>query len=143
MASYTDKQKNEFVELASNIGINRARRELGYPSAWFVGHNWCEKAGVVIALDELKQRAAKHQKFYSDSELLLALQDSIERAMELMADPKLSPVELEKLTTSIKKASDTIRDIQGKSSKSDGSTDKSIEDLLTKFDSKAVANDQL
>lgn len=138
MNRYTEAQKKQFVELAQELGINRARRELGYPSAWIVGHNWCENAGVVIALEELKQRAAQHQQFYTDSELLLALQDSIERAMELMANPNLSPVELEKLTTSIKKASDTIRSIQGKDAKADTQTDKSIEALLNKFEATAT-----
>lgn len=134
MNSYTEEQKEQFVALAQEIGINRARRELGYPSAWIVGHNWCENAGVVIALDELKQRAARHQQFYTDSELLLALQDSIERVMELMANPKLSPTELEKLTTLIKKAPGTIRSIQGKDAKADTQTDKILEVLLSTFE---------
>lgn len=136
MASYSDDQKKEFIDLAADIGINRARRELGYPSNWIVGKKWLDDAGVVIPLDELKQRGSQYNQFYSDSELLLALQDSIERAMELMADPKLSPVELEKLTTAIKKASDSIREIQGKTAKNESSTDKNIEELLNKFDGK-------
>ena len=131
---YSEEEIKAFVELASEVGINRARRELKYPSAWIVGKKWCDNAGVVIALDELKQRASQHNQFYQDSELLLALQDSIDRAIELMKDPALSPGDLEKLTNTIKKSSDMIRTIQGKSTKESAAIDSSIAQLVKEME---------
>lgn len=133
MAKYTDEQRKEYVDLAQEVGINRARRELGYPSTWVVGKKWCDDSGIVIPLDEIKARAAAHAQYYNDEDLLMANQDLVLRAQELMQESSLTAPELEKLANTIKKASDTIRTIQGKDTKTD-STDKNIEQLLTKFD---------
>lgn len=132
---YTKEQKQEFVELAQQVGIQGARRELGYPSSWRNGRRWCDNAGVVVERDELMQRARAQREFYRDEELLLAAQDLIDKAQELMKQPGLTAAELEKLSAVVKRAIADVRNIQGKNVVVDSETDRNIANLLEKFES--------
>ena len=131
---YTEEQKQEFVNLAAEVGLQRARRELGYPSSWLNGRRWCDERGVVVERDELMQRARAQREFYKDEELLLANQDIIERAQSMVKDDNLSPQDLEKLSATLKRCGDQIRTIQGKNVSQESETDKNIAELLHKFE---------
>ncbi|EQM33007.1 MULTISPECIES: hypothetical protein [Rhodococcus] len=114
MAKYEEAERRAFAELAGDVGLSAARRELGYPSSWATGKKWTEEFGIEIELDELKAKASAYNNWYKDSELLIAQQDLIARARDLMDSKTLNPAELEKLGQTIKRATEMIRVIDGK-----------------------------
>lgn len=101
------------IELAENIGLSAAIRELGYPS-FHTMKKWCVDAGVEVELDEVKQKAANWNTWYHDSELLIAQQEIIAVGMEKLRDKTLDANGLDKISNAFKKASEMIRTIQGK-----------------------------
>ncbi|MET7769908.1 hypothetical protein [Nocardia sp. NPDC005366] len=111
---YNEEQKRAFVELAGETGLTAAKRTLGYPNHWVTAKKWCDDAGVEIVLDELKQKAAEYNSFYQETELLIVLQESIQRARELMESQDLTPGEHDKLVNGIVKATNSIQMLRGK-----------------------------
>ena len=114
IAKYTEDEQRQAAELAGDIGIAAAKRELGYPGSWATLKKWCAEQGVEVELDELKSKAAEFNSFYNDTEMIISYQELIMRSRELMDNPELTPVELDKLANVVKKANDGIRLIQGK-----------------------------
>lgn len=76
---YTDEQRNDFLELASEIGITRAMRQLKYPLSWTAAKGWVDAAGITIPLDELKAKAAAARDWYTTEDLLVVAQAGIQR----------------------------------------------------------------
>jgi hypothetical protein len=112
---YTEEEKQEYLELASELGHARAMRELGYPKSWATANQWAQDFGVSVALDELKARAAAHRDFYKDEELLIAAQAGIDRAMDFLEKREdLSADDLKKVMDALGKAIDKHLLISGK-----------------------------
>ncbi|MFF1554996.1 hypothetical protein ACFVX3_28655 [Rhodococcus erythropolis] len=114
MAKYEEDERRAYAELAGDIGIRPAMRELGYPSSWATADKWCKEFGIVVELDELKAKASAFNMFYHDTEQTIAYQDLIADARAKQLDPATSPSDLERLAKTIKMAIDGIRLIQGK-----------------------------
>lgn len=114
MAKYEYEERRTFAELAGDVGLARAKRELQYPSSWSTGKKWCEEFGIEIELDELKAKAASFNSFYEETELRIVQQDLIIRALELMEDSNLTAEKLDKIAATIKKATDSIQMLRGK-----------------------------
>ncbi|MCW2087810.1 UNVERIFIED_ORG: hypothetical protein M2328_001090 [Rhodococcus erythropolis] len=114
MAKYSEAERRAFAELAGDVGLARAKRELQYPSSWSTGKKWCEEFGIEIELDDLKSKAAQYNSFYEETELRIAQQDLLSRALELMDDPNLTPAELDKIAATMKRATDSIQMLRGK-----------------------------
>ncbi|WP_432185842.1 hypothetical protein [Streptomyces sp. Tue6028] len=112
---YTNEEKLAYLELASELGHNRARRELGYPNSWNTGNRWATELGVDVSLDALKSRAAAHREWYGDVEHMEALQSLIDRSLEVVEEKAdITADELNKLSSALTKAIDKQRVIQGK-----------------------------
>ncbi|MCD2156027.1 hypothetical protein LQL77_20055 [Rhodococcus cerastii] len=134
MAKYSEVERRAFAELAGDVGLARAKRELQYPSSWSTGKKWCEEFGIEIELDELKAKAASFNSFYEETELRIIQQDLIIRALELMDDTNLTPAELDKLAATIKKATDSIQMLRGKATSRTAVEDMTDVEALKMYD---------
>ncbi|MZE50121.1 hypothetical protein GTY86_02065 [Streptomyces sp. SID5770] len=137
---YTEKEKLAYLDKASEIGHSRARRELGYPNSWSTANSWAKEFNVTIALSELKAKSAAFNQWYRDEELLIAMQDVIDRGMEYINDKDdLSPDEYKKTVEGIKRAIETKNLIEGKATSRAGtesaqSSDEVFKNLLSAFE---------
>lgn len=111
---YTDQEIATFLELASEIGITRAKRQLGYPHSWSTGQRWVEGAGISVPLDELKAQAAAHNDWYKTEEILKVVQEGFIRAFEALQTEDLDPDQQKKLAEAVQKYSNTWLLLQGK-----------------------------
>lgn len=125
---YEPHQKEEYLELASQIGHSRAMRELGYPKHWSTANTWAKEYGVNIALDELKQKSAAFNDWYQTEELLIAMQEAIARGREfILEDDSLNADGYKKAVEGMKRAIETMQLLQGKAT-SRGGTEKEVGD---------------
>ena len=115
MATYTDKQVNDFLELAQEVGITKAKRELGYPNSWSTASYWAKKRGVTVAVDELKAQAAEAREWYKEEEVKTVIQEGFNRVHEeLTTNPDLTPDDQKKLSDAANKYYQMWVNIQGK-----------------------------
>ncbi|WP_328496773.1 hypothetical protein OHS59_31745 [Streptomyces sp. NBC_00414] len=137
---YTDKEKLAYLEKATEVGHSRARRELGYPSSWSTANDWAKAFNVTIALSDLKQKSSAFHQWYREEELLIAMQDIIDRGMEYINENQgLTPDEYKKVTEGVKRAVETMNLIQGKATTRTGAetadtTDAAIQNLTRAFE---------
>ncbi|MFC9001111.1 hypothetical protein ACFT7U_36170 [Streptomyces rochei] len=138
---YTEEEKLAYLEKASEIGHSRARRELGYPNSWSTANLWAKDYNVTIAVDELKQKSAAFNDWYSTEEQLIAMQEVISRGREYINDKAdLTPDEFKKTVEGMKRAIETMQLLQGKATSRAGTeeateTDAAIRNLLSAFES--------
>ncbi|MFI8229419.1 hypothetical protein ACIGDI_11350 [Streptomyces sp. NPDC085900] len=118
---YTEKEKQDYLELASEIGHSRAMRELGYPKHWNTANTWAKEHGVTIALDELKQKAAAFNDWYQTEDLLITMQEAIARGREfILEDRDLNADGFKKTVEGMKRAIETMQLLQGKATSRNG-----------------------
>lgn len=84
--AYTDEQINAFLELAQDVGITRAKRELNYPKHWATAKRWAEMRGVEIAVDEVMAKAAATREWYKTEEVLTLAQEGFSRIYQDLVD---------------------------------------------------------
>ena len=133
--TYDDVQKADFLELASEVGISRAIRKLGYPNSWATGQRWMEQAGIDIPLDEIKAKAKAHHDWYETEDMLLIAQEGLQRVHLELQVSDLTPDEHKKLSEAYQKYANTWMLLQGKANsitetRSKDSMDLGIMDLL-------------
>lgn len=136
--AYSKEQADDFCELAVDIGIGAAQKELGYPKHYMTCRRWLDERALVVEIDTVKAKAKDWNVWYSDSDMTMTAQEIINKASEMISSEDITPQDLEKIANTVKKATELIRTIQGKDAKSDDQTDKNIEDLINKFEEKAV-----
>jgi hypothetical protein len=112
--AYTNEQRAEFLETASEIGITRAMRRLGYPAAWSTGKKWFEDAGIEAPLDEIKQQAREHRDWYETEDMLLVAQEGISRVYDELQSTDLTPDEHKKMSEAFQKYANTWLTLHGK-----------------------------
>lgn len=135
MAKYEHEERRTFAELAGDVGLAKAKRELGYPESWATGKKWCEELGIEIEIDALKSKAAQYNSFYEETELRIAQQDALARGLELLEDPKLTPAEYDKIVSGLKKATDSIQLLRGKATSRSSTQEDSLEvDAIKLYD---------
>lgn len=142
MAKYTHEERKTFAELAGDVGLAKAKRELGYPESWSTGKKWCEEFGIEIELDELKSKAAQYNSFYEETELRIAQQELLSRGRDLLQDPALTPAELDKVAAAMKKATDSIQMLRGKATSHRAPEDTTTEDALKLYDEYQKSREQ-
>lgn len=113
--AYSDKQINDFLELAQEVGITKAKRELGYPKSWSTAQYWADKRGVEVAVDELKQKAAVQREWYKTEEIMEVAREGFNRVYEeLVNNNDLTPDDQKKLAEALTKHYNVWANAQGK-----------------------------
>lgn len=111
---YTNEERAEWLNVASEIGITRAMRKLGYPNSWATGRSWLEAAGIEAPLDSIKAQAAAHNQWYQDEELLLVAQEGISRVYTELQMAELDPDGHKKLSEAYQKYVNTMLTIKNR-----------------------------
>lgn len=111
---YTDQQRAEFIELAQEVGIGRAIRQMGYPT-WPAAQKWVKAAGVEISLNKIMSEAKKYHTYYEVEDLLVVVEEGIERAREQYVEADLDPDGLKKVAEALQKNVNVWQILQGKS----------------------------
>lgn len=132
---YDDEEIAEFLELATEIGIARAIRQLGYPNSWGTAKRWADARGITITVDDLKAKSKEFNDWYDTEELLIVAQAGIQRVNEQLQEADLTPDEQKRLSEAFQKYVNTWSLLKGKATtitetrQSDG-MDLEIVDLL-------------
>ncbi len=127
---YTEQQKQEFLELAKEVGIARTIRELGYPS-FPMAKRWAIQYSVEVPLNELSQYANDMKNYYSAEEKLYACQLQLDRIVESLNTPgSKGAEELKKLSEALKRTIETMNLIEGKATNINGTTDGFEQDYM-------------
>ena len=132
---YTETQITEFLEHAQDVGIGRARRDLGYPDSPSTAGRWAKLRGVEVNIDAVKQKAAEFNHFYRDTEKLIVCQEGLERISEQLVENLLTPDDIKKLADAVKRFIETMALIEGKPTNIVGSVaeDTTFTELLEQF----------
>ena len=112
--AYSNEQIADFLEVAAEIGITRAKRQLGYPAAWNTARRWVENAGIEVPLDAIKAQAAAHNDWYKAEELLIVAKEALLRVIESLQNDELTADEQKKLAEAYQKYVNTILLLEGK-----------------------------
>ena len=112
--NYSDEDIAEFLELAQDIGIGRAIRQLGYPNSWGTAQRWAQARGIKVEVDDLKARSKSYHDWYTTEETLLVAQQGMSRVYEQLQEAELDPDEQKKLADAFQKYANTWLLLQGK-----------------------------
>lgn len=142
---YTEQQRAEFLERASEIGITRAKRELGYPHSWVTGKAWADSAGIELPLDEIKAQAKAAHDWYTTEEMLVVAQQGVRRTAEVLANEDLTPDEHKKMSEAFQKYANTWLLLQGKANNINETRHKDSTDiaLMELFNEEKMKNEEL
>lgn len=110
---YDDQQRADFVELAQNIGIGRAIRELNYPS-YPTAQSWCRAAGVLPNVDTAYAQIKEWHTYYQVEDLLMVIDEGISVVQEMLVKAE-TPDDVKKLSESLQKLANTRLLLEGKS----------------------------
>lgn len=114
MASYTDEQKQTYIETAQDVGMTRAMRQLGYPGSPATATKWLKEYGVSIDVDTLKQKAADIKHFYGYMEQMHVLQTGLDRIQQMIEHDDLTAAEMRQLADAANKIIQTIELVSGR-----------------------------
>jgi outer membrane protein assembly factor BamD (BamD/ComL family) len=134
--AYTDEQINDFLELASEVGITKAKRELKYPNSWGTAQRWAKMRGIEIPVDEVMAKAAGTREWYKAEEVMTVAQEGFNRVWEeLTTNESLTPDDQKKLAEALQKHFNVWSAAQGKAqviteNKSTDGFDARIEEML-------------
>lgn len=113
--AYSDKQINDFLELAQEVGITRAKRELGYPNSWSTAQRWAKVRNIEVAVDEVMAKAAGTREWYKTEEVTTIAQEGFNRVyQELVENKDLTPDDQKKLAEALMKHYNVWANAQGK-----------------------------
>lgn len=129
MATYNNEQIADFLERASEIGITRTKRELGYPNSWATGKRWMDSAGIDVPLDEIKAQAAAHHDWYETEEYLLVGQELMVAIQRMAQEQDLTPDEVKKAAEGYQKVVNTWLLLKGKATNINESRHKDSTDV--------------
>lgn len=128
--SYSNEQRAQFLETALEIGITRAKRQLGFPHSWATGKQWADAAGIELPLDDIKAQAAAAHDWYQTEELLIIAQQGLRRAQEALENSSdLDPDSQKKLAEAVQKYTNTWLLLQGKANSISESRTKDTTDI--------------
>ena len=134
--TYTDEQITEFIEQAQEMGIGPAMRLLNYPKSYHTAKKFFVQRNVDMpTANTLAVMAKDLAIFYTDKEKVLAAQAVLDRSIEKLYEDDLLSDDINKLSTAIHKAIQTINLIEGKSTnisenRSKDGADLAIVDML-------------
>ena len=134
--NYTDQMINDFLELATEIGITKAKRELGYPASWGTAQRWAQLRNVVIPVDDVMSKAANTRDWYKQEEVMVVAQEGFNRVYdELTSNSDLTPDDQKKLAEALQKHYNVWASAQGKAqviteNRSTDTMDEHLQELL-------------
>lgn len=111
---YTDQERAQYLELAKEIGLTRAKRQLGFPKSWATAKKWADAAGIEVPLDEIKAQAKQHHDWYTTEDMLLVAQEGIARVHEELQNTNLDADQHKKMSEAFQKYANTWLLLQGK-----------------------------
>ena len=135
-SQFTEEQITDFIENAQEMGIGPTLRYMGYPKSYHTAKKWFVQRGLEMpTMDTLAKMAGDMKVFYSDKEKLIAAQAVLDRCVEALMQDSLDSDGLNKLSSTVHKAIQTINLIEGKSTiiqeqRSKDGSDLAIIDLL-------------
>jgi hypothetical protein len=135
-STFTEEQITDFIENAQEMGIGPTLRYMGYPKSYHTAKKWFVQRGLEMpTMDTLAKMAGDMKVFYSDKEKLIAAQAVLDRCVEALMQDSLDSDGLNKLSSAVHKAIQTINLIEGKSTiiqeqRSKDGSDLAIIDLL-------------
>ena len=113
--AYTDEDINNFLELAQEVGITRAKRELGYPNSWSTAQRWAKVRGIEVAVDEVMAKAKATGEWYKTEEVITIAQEGMNRVYEQLVEAQdLSADDQKKLAEALMKHYNVWANAQGK-----------------------------
>jgi hypothetical protein len=133
---FTEEQVSEFIEMANEMGIGPAMRTLGYPKSYHTAKRFYAQRNIDMpTANSLAVMAKDLAIFYNDKEKVLAAQAVLDRSIEKLYEEDLLAEDINKLSTAIHKAIQTINLIEGKSTninenRSKDGSDLAIVDML-------------
>ena len=133
---FTEEQVSEFIEMANEMGIGPAMRTLGYPKSYHTAKRFYTQRNIDMpTANTLAVMAKDLAIFYNDKEKVLAAQAVLDRSIEKLYEEDLLAEDINKLSTAIHKAIQTINLIEGKSTnisenRSKDGSDLAIVDML-------------
>jgi hypothetical protein len=134
--TYTEEMITEFIDMANEMGIGPAMRTLGYPKSYHTAKKFYVQRNIDMpTANTLAVMAKQLDIFYSDKEKVLAAQAVLDRSIEKLYEEDLLAEDINKLSTAIHKAIQTINLIEGKSTninenRSKDGSDLAIVDML-------------
>lgn len=133
---FTEEQISEFIEMANEMGIGPTMRTLGYPKSYHTAKRFYVQRNIDMpTANSLAVMAKDLAIFYNDKEKVLAAQAVLDRSIEKLYEEDLLAEDINKLSTAIHKAIQTINLIEGKSTninenRSKDGSDLAIVDML-------------
>ena len=133
---FTEEQITVFIEMANEMGIGPTMRTLGYPKSYHTAKRFYVQRNVDMpTANTLAVMAKDLAIFYNDKEKVLAAQAVLDRSIEKLYEEDLLAEDINKLSTAIHKAIQTINLIEGKSTninenRSKDGSDLAIVDML-------------
>jgi hypothetical protein len=133
---FTEEMVTEFIELAQEMGIGPAMRNLGYPKSYHTAKKFFVQRNIEMpTANTLAVISKQLDIFYTDRDKIVAAQAVIDRTVEKLYEEDLLAEDINKLSNALHKAIQTINLIEGKSTninenRSKDGTDLAIVDIL-------------
>ena len=127
---YNEEQITEFIELSQEMGIGPAMRELGFPKSYHTAKKFFVQRNIDMpTANTLAVISKQLDIFYTDRDKIVAAQAVIDRTVEKLYEEDLLAEDINKLSTALHKAIQTINLIEGKSTNINENRSKDGSDL--------------
>jgi len=128
---YSDKEIDEFLAIAQEIGIGKAIKELGYPKSFDTAQAWAKNRGVNVNVDPVMARAKQFDLLYKEEDMLHVLQEGIQDWFEYMSSNKgeIAPDDKKKMAEALSKYMNSWLLLKGKANEIKGTVEKTEIDL--------------
>lgn len=133
---YSDELQDKFLELAQEIGIGRAMKELGYPKGYGTAQNWAKNRGIDVNVDPVMKRAKQFDLMYREEDMLHLAQEGMSAWFEYLAKHKdsMTPDDQKKMAEAFQKYTNSWLVLQGKANEIKGTVNNDAVDVeLMKF----------
>lgn len=146
---YTDEMIDEYLALAQEVGLTKAKRELGYPSSWATGKRWAEVRGIEIPVDDIMAKAAATREWYKQEEVMVVAQEGFNRVYsDLVGNDNLTPDDQKKLAEALQKHYNVWASAQGKAqviteNRSTDTMDENLQELMNMEKARQAINQEV
>lgn len=109
---YTDEDRTQFCELAQQIGIGRAIRELGFPT-YPTGAGWMKARGIEPNVEKTMQAIKAYHTYYQVEDMLVTFDNAMVVAEEMLINAE-TPDDLKRIADALYKIVTTRNLLEGK-----------------------------